>query len=694
MPGEIIVIQTGQTGNQIAAKFWEMACEEHGIDTNGVLLDKIDANGLLLEEITAEEEANLRVLFTKQLANSDIIGRTEAIKAFIDASNNVVTKQTAYNSAVAAQNTAQTNYNSALAAQNTALTNYNSALAAETNAQTNYGSALVAQNTAQTAYDDAVKAQQTAQKAYDDAVKAQESAQTKYNRSKTSANLKALNTAKQTTASKLTTLGNASPLSGCKLATSNASSALNTAKQTTESSLTTLGKASPLSGCKLATYNALTNLNNATNTTSQKLAILGNASPLSGCKLATYNAFSDLNTAQNIKYEKYTAYSAYVPKYRPRAILCDLEPGTMDSVRAGPLGNLFRPDNFVFGQAGAGNNWAKGNYTEGIQVVDQTFDAVMKEVESCDNFQGFIFIHSLGSDGMSNLLFEMIREGYPDKIMMTFTVLPTQLDTVVEPYNAMLGVKNLIENADLCVLLDSEALYDICYRNLKLPTPTFGDLNHLCGRAILDVTASLRFPGQLNGDLRKMVNNLVPFQRLHFVMPCVAPLTARGTQLYRPLTVPDLVAQGFNGSNFMCSADPRHGQYLSVSAIFRGKMSTKEVDEQISTFVNNNSTNFVDWIPNNVQTTIVDIPPTGLKQSLCVIANNTAIQHVFQRLIDQFTGMFRRKQFLNWYTGEGYDEMEFSDAESNMKDLITDYQGCEDYEEEVVEEEVVDEPVV
>jgi len=32
----------------------------------------------------------------------------------------------------------------------------------------------------------------------------------------------------------------------------------------------------------------------------------------------------------------------------------------MDSVRSGPLGHLFRPDNFVFGQSGAGNNWAKG----------------------------------------------------------------------------------------------------------------------------------------------------------------------------------------------------------------------------------------------------------------------------------------------------------------------------------------------
>ena len=59
-------------------------------------------------------------------------------------------------------------------------------------------------------------------------------------------------------------------------------------------------------------------------------------------------------------------------KYVPRAVLVDLEPGTMDSVRSGPYGQIFRPDNFVFGQSGAGNNWAKGHYTEGkyIAILD------------------------------------------------------------------------------------------------------------------------------------------------------------------------------------------------------------------------------------------------------------------------------------------------------------------------------------
>merc|ERR1711941_58533 len=98
----------------------------------------------------------------------------------------------------------------------------------------------------------------------------------------------------------------------------------------------------------------------------------------------------------------------------------------------------------------------------------------------------------------------MGREEYPDRIMETFSIIPSPKvsDTVVEPYNAVLSFHQLVENADECMLLDNEALYDICFRTLKLTTPTYGDLNHLVSAAMSGVTTCLRFPGQLNCDLR------------------------------------------------------------------------------------------------------------------------------------------------------------------------------------------------
>ena len=127
-------------------------------------------------------------------------------------------------------------------------------------------------------------------------------------------------------------------------------------------------------------------------------------------------------------------------KYVPRAILVDLEPGTMDSVRSGPFGQIFRPDNFVFGQSGAGNNWAKGHYTEGAELVDSVLDVVRKEAESCDCLQGFQLTHSLGGgtgSGMGTLLISKIREEYPDRIMNTFSVVPSPKVRLPQSTNLM-----------------------------------------------------------------------------------------------------------------------------------------------------------------------------------------------------------------------------------------------------------------
>ena len=95
-----------------------------------------------------------------------------------------------------------------------------------------------------------------------------------------------------------------------------------------------------------------------------------------------------------------------------------------------------------------------------------------------------------------------------------------------------------------------------------------------------------------------------------------------------------------------------------------------------------------------MKTAVCDIPPRGLKMAATFIGNSTAIQELFKRIGEQFTAMFRRKAFLHWYTGEGMDEMEFTEAESNMNDLVSEYQQyqeatCDD-EEFDDEEEIED----
>lgn len=375
-------------------------------------------------------------------------------------------------------------------------------------------------------------------------------------------------------------------------------------------------------------------------------------------------------------------------KYVPRAILLDLEPGTMDAIRAGPLGNLFRPDNYIHAASGAGNNWAKGHYAEGAELIETVLDAFRREAEACDCVQGFQICHSLGGgtgSGMGTLLVSKIREEYPDRMSNTFSIIPSPKvsDTAVEPYNAVLSIHQLVENTDETFCFDNEALYDISTKILKLNKPNYGDLNHLVSMTMSGVTTSLRFPGQLNADLRKLAVNMVPFPRLHFFTSGFAPLTSREGRSYQAQSVSELTQQMFDPKNMMAKCNPQHGRYLTVATMFRGHVSMHEVEEQMLSVQSKQSSYFVEWIPNNVKVAVCDIPPKGLNMAGTFIGNTTAIQELFKRVADQFTAMFRRKAYVHWYLSEGMEEAEFTEAESNLVDLVSEYQQ---YQEAGIEE--------
>ncbi|POW01298.1 hypothetical protein PSHT_12594 [Puccinia striiformis] len=345
-------------------------------------------------------------------------------------------------------------------------------------------------------------------------------------------------------------------------------------------------------------------------------------------------------------------------KWVPRALNVDLEPNTMEAIRSGPLGKLHRPDNYVNGQSGAGNNFAKGFYTEGAELVESVMEVVRHETERCEVLQGFQILHSLGGgtgSGLGTLIMGKLKEEFPDRMMNSWSILPSPKvsDTVVEPYNATLCFHQLVETSDLTFSIDNEALFDICQTTLKKPNPTYADLNGLIANVMAGCSTTLRFPGQLNADLRKLAVNMVPFPRLHFLMCGFAPLTAPGSVAYQKISVADLTQQVFSPQSIMAASDPRLGRYLTAAAIFRG----------------------------------ADVSSRSLRMAATFIGNSTAQQELFKRTQAQYSAMFRRRAFLHWYTNEGMDEMEFTEAESNLIDLIAEYQqyavaGIDDLEEE------------
>jgi tubulin beta len=130
----------------------------------------------------------------------------------------------------------------------------------------------------------------------------------------------------------------------------------------------------------------------------------------------------------------------------------------MDNVRAGPYGQLFNPDNFVFGHSGAGNNCAKGFCTEGQELAESILEVVRMEAESCDSLQGFQLVHSLGGGTGSVLyLFNRLRDVYSVRILSIYSIFSSSKvsDLVVEPYNCTLSIYSLTESVDEVYCIDN-----------------------------------------------------------------------------------------------------------------------------------------------------------------------------------------------------------------------------------------------
>ncbi|KOO30047.1 alpha tubulin, partial [Chrysochromulina tobinii] len=192
-------------------------------------------------------------------------------------------------------------------------------------------------------------------------------------------------------------------------------------------------------------------------------------------------------------------------KHVPRTVFVDLEPTVIDEVRTGTYRQLYHPEQLISGKEDAANNYARGHYTIGKEIVDLVLDRIRKLADNCTGLQGFLLFNAVGGgtgSGLGALLLERLSVDYGRKSKLSFTIYPSpQVSTaVVEPYNCVLSTHSLLEHTDVSFMVDNEALYDICRRNLDIERPTYTNLNRLIAQIISSLTASLRFDGALNVD--------------------------------------------------------------------------------------------------------------------------------------------------------------------------------------------------
>ncbi|EHB05909.1 Tubulin alpha-1C chain, partial [Heterocephalus glaber] len=374
-------------------------------------------------------------------------------------------------------------------------------------------------------------------------------------------------------------------------------------------------------------------------------------------------------------------------RYVPRTVFVDLEPTVIDEVRTGTYRHLFHPEQLITGKEDAANNYARGHYTIGREIIDPVLERIRKLADQCSGLQGFLVFRSFGGgtgSGFTSLLMEQLSVDYGKKAKLEFSIYPApQVSTaVVEPYNSILTTHATLEHSDCAFLVDNEAIYDICRRNLDIPRPTFTNLNRLMSQTVSSITASLRFDGALNVDLAEFQTNLVPYPRIHFPLTAYAPVISAEKAYYEYFSVTEITNACFEPANQMVKCDPRHGKYMASCLLYRGDVVPKDVNAAIATLKTNHSIQFVDWCPTGFKVGINYQPPTmvpggdlaKVQRAACTLSNTTAIAEAWARLDYKFDLMFAKRAFVHWYVGEGMEEGEFSEAREDMAALEKDYE--------------------
>ncbi|CAD7948636.1 unnamed protein product [Amoebophrya sp. A25] len=382
-------------------------------------------------------------------------------------------------------------------------------------------------------------------------------------------------------------------------------------------------------------------------------------------------------------------------RYVPRAILVDTNMSDLAQITGDSLGRLYRPENIIGNDEGAGNCYAKAFHTEGPDLADQVLETVRKEVEKCECLQGVQFTHSIcggAGSGLTGLLLKTLYD-YLDKgskcILQSFTVVPSPglTDVILEPYNAALGMQDLLEYCHQCFLYDNAALGQIVQNTCEVDTPKLSHLNNIVGLCMTGLTSCLRLPGILDADLRKMQTNLVPFKNAHFLCSSFAPLTSPANKEYRKFSVLDLAQQMISKDNFCIKCDPlnpgdaREGilkaRFLASFAAFRGNIYSSEADQVIYNLQKHGSRfdhYFPDWIPNCISTSICAVPHETQGDSVTFVCNTTAVHEAFDRICANWDSLYKSRSYLYVYEQDGISTQDMMESRNILRYVSDQYQ--------------------
>ncbi|KAH8065586.1 hypothetical protein JL721_8139 [Aureococcus anophagefferens] len=356
-------------------------------------------------------------------------------------------------------------------------------------------------------------------------------------------------------------------------------------------------------------------------------------------------------------------------KHVPRAVYVDLEPTVCDEVRTGTYRQLYHPEQIISGKEDAANNYARGHYTIGKEIVDLVLDRIRKLADNCTGLQGFLAFHATGGgtgSGLGSLILERLSVDYGRKSKLSFCISPAPQisNAAAEPTTPFRRTR--LEHTDVTFCLDNEA-------STTCAAATSTSSARRTRTSTASSPRSLRHGRSastaLNADITEFQTNLVPYPRIHFMLTSYAPSSRRRRRTTsscpsRRSPTP-LRARGHDDQ-----VRPRHGKYMACCLMYRGDVVPKDVNASVATIKTKRTIQFVDWCPTGFKCGINYQPPTvvpggdlaRVMRAVCMVANTTAIAEALSRIDHKFDLMYAKRAFVHWYVGEGMEEGELRGA--------------------------------
>lgn len=395
----------------------------------------------------------------------------------------------------------------------------------------------------------------------------------------------------------------------------------------------------------------------------------------------------------------------------PRAVFVDSDPTTRDEIIKGQLGRLFHPDNVLGYKRDCKNNFFEGRMmATTFRIKENVMDRVRMLVDLCSNLEGFIIFHAFGGgtgSGIGTEVLTDLRDQFGKKVIFQSIIYPSKhySNCVVEPYNTIFSLAGTKDTVDLSFVLDNEAAYSVCEKNLGISTPSFDHVNALLAQAVSAMTTSLRFETELNANLTEILTNLVPDRRLRYPILSLSPVRHRTAGKHEQFATTEIITDLFERRNMLADVGDhlKMNRYMAAVVLLRGTETSKPSKETGQTQTvpieangaimalqqlmnpkgsHREPVRFVPWLQGGFKVGVVDRPPCVLPGSEmnrpermgCMLGNTTAVREIFVRQYVKFLKLWFHKAYV-WQYLEAAAELDtFDEAKEKVRRIIDNYE--------------------